>query len=288
MPTGDNPVSQLRRLRSELRKQREAVDLTQREVAEALDWSLSKLIRIERGPVGISVTDVRALLQHYGATDKQYVEDLVELARASKRPGWWDRYRDTYSAQFLTFLALESSSIRIRKFTGLIVPGLLQEPGYIKAIVAATSPGAAESDVELATEVRLARQQLLGKDGPELFFVLDESVLHRIVGSPEIMRGQLEHMVQASRETNVTIQVVPYSVGVHKGMQGSFTVYELSEEQDDYALQLEHAYGDRLIQDTTDETREYLNIFRELEKIALPPAESIALVEQLIAEGVES
>ncbi|HEY1572117.1 MAG TPA: helix-turn-helix transcriptional regulator [Pseudonocardiaceae bacterium] len=276
MPVGDNPTSQLRRLRTELRQRRDAVQLTQREVAEALDWSPSKVIRIERGPVGISVTDVRALLQHYRVTDAQQVEMLVDLARASKKPAWWHQYRDDYSAQFITFLGLEASSVRIRQFQGYVVPGLLQHPDYIRALVTRTT------DLDRDVAMRRNRQNLIG-EGPELNFIVDEAVLHRIIGSPEIMRTQLRWLVQQQAQPNVTIQVVPFSVGVHNGMKGSFTILELSDEQDDYALLLEQSYEDRLIEDTSDETRQFVQIFSELKQIALSPADSVALVERVIA-----
>lgn len=276
MPMGDNPTSQLRRLRTELRQRRDAVRLTQREVAEALDWSPSKLIRIERGPVGISVTDVRALLQHYRVTDEQQVETLVALARASKKPAWWHQFRDYHSAQFITFLGLEASSVRIQQYQGLVVPGLLQHPDYIRALMTRTD------DVERIVRIRRNRQDLIG-DGPELSFVLDEAVLHRIVGSPAIMRTQLRWLAEQQDQPNVTIQVLPFSAGVHHGMQDSFTLLELSDVQDDYALLLEPASGDRLIEDTSDETREYVHIFQDLQRIALSPEESVVLIKRVTA-----
>lgn len=282
MPVGDNPTSQLRRLRTELRQRRDAVQLTQREVAEALDWSPSKLIRIERGPVGISVTDVRALLQHYRVTDERQVEMLIGLARASKKPAWWHQYRDIISAQFVTFLGLEASSVRIRQYQGHVIPGLLQHPDYIRALVTRTT------DLDRDVAIRHARQDLIG-EGPELKFIVDEAVLHRIIGSPEIMRTQLGWLVEQQRQPNVTIQVLPFSVGVHKGMKGSFAILDLSDEQDDYALLLEQSYEDRLIEDTSDETREYVQIFSELSQIALSPEDSVALIERVIATvGKES
>ncbi|HEX3589752.1 MAG TPA: helix-turn-helix transcriptional regulator [Pseudonocardiaceae bacterium] len=281
MPAGDNPTSQLRKLRTELRQQRDARGLTQREVAEALDWSPSKLIRIERGPVGISVTDVRALLQHYSVTDRQQVDALVGLARASKKPAWWHQYRDFYKPQFLTFLGLEGSSVRIRQYQGLVVPGLLQHPDYVRALF--EPYGYDEDRIARGLDVRTTRQELLDTGGPELFFLLDESVLHRIVGSPDVMRTQLGRLVELAALPDVSIRVVPFSVGVHRGMKGSFAIFELSDDQDDYALQLEQPYEDRLIQDTSEETREYVNIFHDLERVALSPARSTALVEQVMA-----
>lgn len=281
MPTADSPLSQLRRLRIELRQRRDALRLTQKEVAEALDWSPSKLIRIENGPVGVSVTDVRALLLHYGVTEPDRVNELVELARASKRPAWWHRYREFYDTQFLTFLGLEASSIRIRQFQSLVIPGLLQHADYARELMGLRSADPASAERSL--DVRLTRQQLLNDDGPELFFVIDESVLYRTIGSPDVMRSQLGLLTELARRPNITMQVVPFSLGVHKGMKGSFTIFELSDSQDDYALLLEQPYEDRLIENSSEETLEYVTIFQELEKIALSPAESVAIIERVLA-----
>jgi transcriptional regulator with XRE-family HTH domain len=280
MPTGDTPVSNLRRLRGELRQQRDALQLTQKEVAEALDWSPSKLIRIERGPVGISVTDVRALLQHYRVTDTARVDALVDMARASKKPAWWHKYREFYSPQFISFIGLEASSTRVRQYQGLVVPGLLQQRDYGGALI-----GSRTSDpqrVERALDVRMSRQQLLERDGHESYFILDESVLYRMLGSPEVMRAQLRHLIELGSRPNVKIQVVPFSVGPHKGMKSSFELLEMSDSQDDYAVLLEAPYEDHLVEDTSEETREYVNIFLELQRIALSPADSVTLIERVI------
>ncbi len=280
MPMGASPLSQLRRLRAELRHLRDVRQFTQKEVAEALDWSISKLIRIEKGPVGISVTDVRALLQHYGVTDPQRVTELVELARAGKRPAWWHQYREFYPPPVLTFLGLEASSVRIRQFQGLVVPGLLQHPDYVRALTGSTTSD--PQRVRRALDIRGTRQQLVAEDGPALFFIIDEAVLHRVVGSPAVMRSQLERLLKVGTLPNVAIQVVPFSVGVHKGMKGSFAIFELSESQEDYALLLEQPYVDRLIEETSEETREYVTIFMELEKIAPSQEESAAIIEHAL------
>jgi transcriptional regulator with XRE-family HTH domain len=282
MTRGDTPVGQLRRLRSELRRERERCEFTQKEVAEALDWSLSKIIRIERGPVGISVTDVRALLQHYEVTDKDRINDLVEMARAAKQPAWWHKYRDIYGHQFLTFLGLESSAIRIRQFQGLVVPGLLQTEDYARVMV-----GASHEEPERAKRgvgVRMERQRLRELDGLEMFFILDEAALRRMVGGPTVLHAQLVELVRLAALPNLTIQVVPFSVGMHKGMRSSFEIFELSEEDDDFAMVLESAVGDTLIEETTDEVRGYVAIFKELETVALAPAESVKFIERIIEE----
>src|SRR5262245_2049783 len=132
---GETPQSEHRRLMVALRQAREARQLTQKEVADALEWSASKLIRIERGTVGISVTDLKALLLHYEVTDTDEVDRMVEMARASKKAVWWQEYRELLPQDFYTFIGLEASAIRIKQFHGLVVPGLLQSEDYVKSIL---------------------------------------------------------------------------------------------------------------------------------------------------------
>jgi transcriptional regulator with XRE-family HTH domain len=274
------PVAQLRRLRGVLRQEREAQGLTQKEVADALDWSTSKVIRIERGPVGISVTDLKALLLQYRVTDTNRVDQLVEMARAAKRPAWWQEYRDIYPSQFINFLGLEASSIRIRQFQSLLVPGLLQIPDYARALMAATMTDAER--IQRGVNVRMERQQLRTPDGPELFFILDESVLLRQIGDAEVMRDQLRQLVDLSAEPNITLQVLPFAAGIHRGMSSSFEIFELSDEENDFAVLIEQPYEDTLLDEPSEATRQYVNIFMEMEKIALPPDRSVELIERAI------
>lgn len=284
MASGElTPVAADRRLRAELRRARERVGLTQKAVAEALDWSTSKVIRLESGAVGISITDLKALLLHYGITDPGEVDGMVELARLTKQSAWWNEYRDLdKTGDFLKFLGLEASSVRIRQFQGLVVPGLLQSPAYAKALFAT---GETEDRVrQRAIEVRLKRQQLVLDGHVEFIAILDESVLYRNPRSEAVLLDQLRHLRRMSELVNVTIQVIPFSVVLHKGMKGSFAVFELSEELNDYALLLEHPYRDVLVPDTSDEIREFVGIFFELERIALPEAETRALVDARIKE----
>jgi transcriptional regulator with XRE-family HTH domain len=280
---GETPLLELRRLRGRLRQAREAMKLTQRDVAEALDWSASKLIRIENGSVGISVTDLKALLLHYNITAKDEVDQLVAMARAGKKPAWWQEYRNSVPPQFHTFLGLEASAIRIRQYQGLVIPGLVQARGYTTELMPINARD--EEEARLHVKIRLRRQDLItADDGAEAFFILDESVLHRQIGDVAVMREQFLKLKEMAGRPNISIQVMPYSAGVHRGMKGSFEVLELSDEQDDYALLIEGAYRDQLIPDPNDETREFVQIFFELEKIALSPAESVRLIDERLEE----
>jgi transcriptional regulator with XRE-family HTH domain len=269
MSHGETPIVQQRRLRADLKRAREGAGQTQKEVADALDWSSSKVIRIETGAVSISTTDLIALLHHYGITDKRRVDELVELARSSRRQAWWDKYRDTYDQPFLTLLGYEASTLRLRQYQALLIPGLLQIRDYSRAVMEAFSPN--PDSVARGIEVRQDRQRLLEqKPGPELFFVLDEAVIRRQVGGPQVMRQQLLRLEELDRRPNINIQVLPFSAGAHVGMKGSFTIFEFPEEEGEYAVLLEHAQRDTWVPNNPDETSSYVETFFELEAMATP------------------
>ncbi len=272
-----NPVAQQRKLLSELKQAREAQRLTQDSVAEALDWSTSKVIRIEQGKSGISVTDLRALLLHYGITEPARVDELVGLARATKRPAWMAKYRGLPKG-FAQFIELESVAIRGRYVQTSLVPGMLQTRGYATAIVAAD--GVSGDDVQRGVDIRMHRQDLLGPNGPEMFFVIDESALHRVIGGVEVMREQLNRIKELAATDQVTVQIVPFAAGVHPAMKGSFSILEINEDEDDYSLFLEELYRPSLVQDESDVVREYLTLFYQLEKFALPASETPRVIDE--------
>src|SRR5574341_251305 len=204
---GPDPMVHRRRLRSELRRVREAAGFTQRDVARAMDWSLSKLIRIETGAVSITTNDLRALLTHYGINEPERVEGLIEVARASRERSWWSGYREVASQDYVTFLGYESSASVIRNFEPLLVPGLLQTEEYAREVIRAIQ---GEDHVDALVDLRMYRQQtLLERDEPpSTHFILDEAVIRRSVGGPDVMRRQLRHLAQLAERPNITVRVV--------------------------------------------------------------------------------
>lgn len=274
---GETPQSEHRRLMVALRQAREARQLTQKDVADALEWSASKLIRIERGAVGISVTDLKALLLQYEITDVDEVDRMVAMARASKKAAWWQEYREMLPQDFYTFIGLEASAARIRQYHGLVVPGLIQSEGYIKAIL-----GSGRDSPEVARrglEVRLRRQELLTENGPECLFLVDEAVLYRQLGDDAVMREQLTKFLDYADHPRVRIRILPFAGGVHRAMKNYFEILELSGEPDDYALLVDHAYKDQLLQVPNDETRTFVELFRVLKANALSAADSHRVIE---------
>lgn len=271
-----------RRLRNELRRARQDAHLTQQSVAEALDWSVSKLIRIERGSVGITVTDVRALLQHYEITDEQRVQRLVEMARTSRKPAWWTKYRHIFVPMMLTVLGFEASARVIRTYHGGVIPGLLQTEDYAHAVITAYgSPG----PIDDAVSARLDRQQVIDRDDPpELFFVLDEAVIRRAVGGIPVMREQLVALKDAAERPNVHVQVIPFDAGAHPGMIAPFTVFEFpADDEDDYIVQLENITDSTLIRNDDGDAIPYVDRFFELEKQATPKEQ----INEVISEAIE-
>jgi transcriptional regulator with XRE-family HTH domain len=282
MAQGTTPVVAQRRLRAELRKAREDAGHTQKRVAEDLGWSLSKVIRLETGATSVSTSDAMALIHYYEITDRERVDDLLSVTRAKER-AWWDEYSDFYSQQFLNFLAYEDSASRMRQFQTLAVPGLLQTPDYARGVFKAYL--VAESRIDLALKVRLRRQQLLTlPDGPEMTFMIDEAVIHRLVGGPEVMIEQLTRLKAVNEMDNpsIVVRVVPFSIGVNPGMKGSFAIMDFPADEDESIVNVEEPNSDVLIRDNPETTSNYVEAFLALEDLALSKAESTELLESVI------
>jgi transcriptional regulator with XRE-family HTH domain len=251
MPEGQGPATTRRRLRFELRRLREEKSLRQDEVVDKLDWSLSKLIRIENGSVGVSVTDVRALLGIYGAPTS-VADELVALARSARQRRWWSSYRDILNQQYQEFIGFEADAARLRQFHPSIVPGLLQTETYIRAMIPALALSPLpEAVYESLVQVRLRRQQeiLDSDDPPEFVVVIDEAALRRPVGGLDAMRDQLRHIAEVQSQDTVTLGILPFSAGPHVGMQGAFHIMEFAADEDDDVLYLENALGDVSMRD---------------------------------------
>lgn len=279
-----NAALQRLRLRTELRKARTGARLTQRQVASKMEWSPSKLIRIEAGEVGISVNDLRPLLDAYGIRDRRKIDELLDLARGSRRMPY-SEYRDLYGKEFLEFLALESSASIIRHYGALVMPGPLQTEEYARAIMTAYNKSIPEERLERGVEVRLARQELLTSGGRELFYILDEAVVRRHVGGRGVMRAQLERLAELAAKPGVTIQILPFSVGAHAGIQGPFSLFEFEADEMPDSLHLENPRGDSYTTNAADETGRYLERFWELEDLALK--DDIGTLLRALAERME-
>jgi hypothetical protein len=233
-----------------------------------MDWSLSKLIRLESsGKVGTS--DLRALLQHYKITDQKEIERFIAMARASKEEGWWSKYREATSPEFLTFLGYEYSASVIYQFEPLLIPGQLQDKDYARNVLTAYGGPVPSTRLEEWVELRSERQyELFERTSPaEMYFVLDEAALHRWVGGRDVMRRQLKKLKEFAIRTHITIEVVPFSAGAHPGMKGPFVVLEFPEYDED-VLFLENARGDMVSRDIQEEIVTFRESFEQLRLLA--------------------
>ena len=281
-----SPVVSRRRLRNELKKARLDAGQTQTDVAVAMDWSLSKVIRIEAGTVSISTNDLKALLHHYKIVDLARTDELIALGKAARDRTWWSEYRDVAPSGLLQLIGFESAASVRRNFEPLIIPGLLQTEAYARAIIPALDEGVAPDRVDVLVEIRMKRQeQLVNRaNPPQLFFILDESTIRRVTGGPDLMRHQLRHLMEVAERPNVTLEVVPFSAGVHPGMRGSFVVLELPDPADDDVLYVEDAEGGLVVREDQDEVQAHREIFEHLGDVALNPKESLSHIGRLVDE----
>jgi transcriptional regulator with XRE-family HTH domain len=278
---GDGPrsVVKRRRLKSELRSARLEANLTQDQVAEAMEWSPSKIIRIEAGSVGVSANDMKALLELYHVADPKRVDELLTLARVARERS--TTYRDA-SPKLTQFIDYEAAAAIIRGFQPLAVPGLLQTEEYARAVIQAVMPKTAKARVEALVKVRMSRQEVLTRPDPvELIAVIDEAVIRRQVGGEGVMRRQVKHLVEMAGRKNVTLEVVPFSVGAHPGMLGPFVIFEFPDAEADDVLYLETSRGELIIRDEPDEIASHQERLDVLRKLSSGPKGSVAFLEGL-------
>jgi transcriptional regulator with XRE-family HTH domain len=276
MPVPTASVRQ-RRLARELRRLREGAHLTIEQVAEKLELSPSTVSRMETAQVGVRPRDLRELLDIYQVPDAQR-EGLLQIARERRQQPWWQEYRDLPNVVLAGF---EADAASITQYSALLVPGLLQVEAYGREVLAAIRVDARPVDIERRMELRLNRQALLTSESAPLYWViLDEAVVRRPVGGPEVMAAQLEHLIRKAELPSVTLQVLPFSAGAHAGMDGEFTIFGYREPEDPDVVYIENTGGDAYIEDA-EVTRRYRRIFDHLRAAALDPAESVRMLADI-------
>lgn len=277
---GSSPTVRRRRLASELRRLREEAGLTIEQVAERMEVSSSKISRIETARVSTPPRDVRDLLDIYEITGPQRLA-LLTIAREARQKNWLDAYSDLSFAA-ATDMELAASSIRI--YSGLVVPGVLQTADYARAVLRAIRMDLGPHEIEHRVELRRRRHSFLVRgEYPAFSVVMDEAALRRAVGGPEVMRAQLQHLVEAAGISNVTFQVLPFRAGAHAGMDGEFTLFSFAEAADHDVVYLENTTSD-VYREDSDAIRRYNLLFDHLKAKALDSAHSVKFLAKVAKE----
>ena len=217
-------------LGAQLRRLREARGISTEQAGYEIRGSHSKISRMELGRVGFKERDVADLLTLYSVTDPADRATMLELAKEANTPGWWHRYGDVLPSWFEVYLGLEEAASLLRTYELQFVPGLLQTEAYARAVVRLGFSDASDEEVERRVQVRTTRQERFTSPGaPTLWAVLDEAVVRRPLGGREVMRQQIQHLIQMSELPNVTLQIVPFGAGGHAAAGGPFTILRFAE-----------------------------------------------------------
>jgi transcriptional regulator with XRE-family HTH domain len=281
MTSYDSPAAARRRLRLAVRKAREATGLTQAQVAEQLYWSVSKVNRMENGEVTISPTDLSALLNLFGVTNAEVVNEMSRDAKAAKQRGWWHqpRYREHVTPATLQLLQFENQATAIRCFQPTLVPGILQTPAYGAAVMDQWSDELAEADRIARLDVRARRRGLLfdKTDPPDYLLILDESVVLRELGGAAVMAEQLEALLDAiERHPSIIVRIVPLADGAAIARLGAFTICDL-EDEENAVLHREFDLEDHIVLGGPGIQR-YRDTFERMWGLALTPEQSRRLI----------
>jgi transcriptional regulator with XRE-family HTH domain len=201
------------------------------DAARALRVTSLTIRRLENADVGLKPLYVEKLLQTYGA-EQQEIDEFVDLAERANEPGWWHAYRDVVPSWFTAYVSLESGARTLRTYEPQYVTGLLQTHAYARAVLQGGFPNESEEDLQRRVDLRLRRQSLLEKsDAPTLWVVMEEAVLHRVAGDAEIMRAQIDRLLEVSELDHVSVDVVPFTAGAHVGACAPFTYFRFEEPE---------------------------------------------------------
>ncbi|MFD5712495.1 helix-turn-helix domain-containing protein [Streptomyces pharetrae] len=281
------PAVRRRKLGAELRALRTGAGLTSGEAARLVGWHQSKVSRIETGASGVRPADVRSLLDAYGVRDPHLRELLLVLAGSGGGQGrdhWWHAYRGVLPPTYRDFISLESQASGMRTLETSVVPGLLQTAEYARAVTRAAVEGLDDERLDTLVEVRLARQDVLRSRPPlALSAVLDEAVLRREVGGPDVMHRQLLRLLEAARLPQVRLQVLPFSAGAHIGVTGPFVIFSFSNTSDLDVVVLDHLTSS-LYLERKEDVGAYTEAFDALRNNALSTEESLDYIAG-IADG---
>jgi transcriptional regulator with XRE-family HTH domain len=282
VPNRRGPTLRSQSLGKQLRELREKAGLTLRDVASYVQRDASSISRMESGIHPARIPDVLAYVTLCGESSPDRREQLVQLAQETWQTGLWDRYGEDNLRALMDLAWLEARATEIRAFEALVLPGLLQSPAYAAAVIRSSDATRPQEDIDRWVRVRLDRQKIFEESRQlRLHAVLDESVLHRVVGGKHVMREQLHRLVEMAHRPNVTISVLPWAAGAHASPEGCFNVLVMDEPYTDVGY-METPSGPVFVE--RDDVEKLTERHDRLTSAALGDEESIALTLQIAEE----
>jgi transcriptional regulator with XRE-family HTH domain len=281
---GSGPTVRRILLGTQLRRLRESKGITREEAGYHIRASESKISRMELGRVGFKERDIVDLLALYGVGDLSERDAFTAVAREANAPGWWHQYADVLPDWFQTYVGLEEATSVLRVYEVQFVPGLLQTPGYARAVIRHGRPGASEQEVERLVSMRITRQELISKaGGPRLWAVVDEAALRRRAGSPAVFRSQLEHLIDVTTEPRVTLQISPFRTGGPVAEAGAFTIMRFPDEDLPDVVYLEHLTS-ALYLDKRADVERYTEVMERLSVESEPPERTADILRGMLRD----
>lgn len=277
-------------LAEHLRSYRDATGLSQKDAADLLSWSVSKLQRVEAAAVGVSVTDAKALLQIYGVTDSAVVARFVEVAKVARKRDRFSHHRKHFTPEYNVLLAFEESATAIRSVSTFVLPGLLQIPDYARALLRIRHSG---DKLDGLIAARALRQKILTREhAPDFTFLVDEALLRRRIGGPTVLLAQLGHLRQMSELDNVELRIIPFDADAHLGLWEEFVIMTIpasrvTGEAQETIVYREAGDSEHLVRDDGEpgrRTAQHQQAFDEVSRQALDVEESRALMDRLRVE----
>ncbi|MEV7022432.1 helix-turn-helix transcriptional regulator [Kitasatospora sp. NPDC093558] len=280
----DSPTVLRRRLGSELRRLREGAKLQAKSAADSLGFSATKVSRIESGQTTLKESDVRAMLELYGVTDEAELRQFITLTRRSTQRGWWHDYGEALPEWFQTYVGLEADASRIRTYESGLVPGLFQTAGYAREIFRTHDRNqSSDATIERRVKLRLQRQEII-RDPSALTVhsVVSEAVLRRPVGGAEVMAQQVKHLIATAQQSNITVQVIPFTVGAHPALSTNFRILSFSDVPGEIAYS--EALTSSIYIEKQSDIAWHATAFDQLTALALTPEDTIAWMHRLVSE----
>nr|WP_231859087.1 helix-turn-helix transcriptional regulator [Actinoplanes missouriensis] len=286
MTENDNGGATVRRLQlgAHLRALRRAKGVTRDEAGYRIRGSESKISRMELGKVSFKERDVTDLLKLYGVEDPAEHQRVLALAREANTPSWWHAYGDVLDTWFQNYLDLEQAAELIRTYEVQFVPGLLQTDAYARAVIRLGHDHADPGEIDRRARLRMARKQVLARpDAPRLWAVLDEAVLRRPIGGPEVLREQIQSLLDVCDSPAVRLQVMPFASGGHAAAGGAFTILRFPHEKLPDVVYIEHLTSG-LYLERREEVDHYAAAFGRLSIEAEHPSRTPDLLRAMLAD----